>query len=358
MPLTVLSVSYPFAPVTESTAGGAEQILAMLDDGLVGAGHHSLVLAQAKSDCRGTLLPTIVPSSWLDADAHAFACRQYRAAILSAVARFPVDVIHLHGLDFMDYLPEPGPPVVVTLHLPPAFYPAQAFQAKRPDTHLICVSESQASRCPPSAKIRGIIRNGIRLDDYRPVTMKGNYIMALGRICPEKGFEIALDAATDCGIPLILAGMVFDYRSHQQYFTDMIRPRLTGKHRFIGAIGGERKRDLLAGARCVVIPSLVEETSSLVAMEAMASGTPVVAFNRGALRELVEPGRTGFLVETPSQMAAAIEAAGSLSSTACRESAEKNFSSAHMVHQYLALYCELVANFRIRSDLNPQKAVS
>jgi glycosyltransferase involved in cell wall biosynthesis len=356
MPLTVLSVSYPLAPVTESTAGGAEQILAMLDDSLVDNGHRSLVIAQAGSRCRGTLLPVSAPNSRLDAEAHAFACSQYRAAIESALAHFPIDVVHLHGLDFMDYLPEPGPPVVVTLHLPPAFYPPQAFQVSRPDTHLICVSESQACACPPGAKVRGIIRNGIRLDHYQPSRIKGNYVMAMGRICPEKGFEIALDAASECGIPMILAGTMFGYASHQQYFEDVIRPRLVREHRFIGAIGGKAKRELLAGAQCVVIPSLVEETSSLVAMEAMASGTPVVAFNRGALCELVEPGRTGFLVDTPSQVAAAIEAASSLSSRTCREYAEKNFSSTEMVRQYLALYCELAANSRIRSDANLQKA--
>ncbi|HYL12711.1 MAG TPA: glycosyltransferase family 4 protein [Terriglobales bacterium] len=357
MPLTVLSVSYPLAPVTESTAGGAEHILAMLDDSLVDTGYRSLVVAQAGSRCGGTLLPVGAPSSRLDADAHAFACRQYRAAIESALAQFPIDVVHLHGVDFMDYLPEPGPPVVVTLHLPPAFYPPQAFQVSRPDTHLICVSESQACACPPGARVRGIIRNGIRLDDYQPARIKGNYVMALGRICPEKGFEIALEAANECGIPLILAGTVFGYASHQQYFEDVIRPRLVGEHRFIGAIGRKAKRELLAGAQCVVIPSLAEETSSLVAMEAMASGTPVVAFNRGALRELVKHGRTGFLVDNPSQMATAIEAAGSLSSRTCREYAEKNFSSAEMVGRYLALYRELAVNSRIQSDSNIQKVV-
>ncbi|HKN32751.1 MAG TPA: glycosyltransferase family 4 protein [Terriglobales bacterium] len=355
MPLTVLSASYPLAPVTESTAGGAEQVLAMLDEGLVGAGHRSLVIAQAGSHCRGTLRPVKAPGFRLDEDVHALACIHYRDAIKRALTHFPVDVVHLHGLDFMDYLPEPGPPVVVTLHLPVAFYPSQAFQLSRLDTHLVCVSESQASTCPPGTKIWGVIRNGVRLDQYQPARVKGNYVFALGRICPEKGFDIALDAATECGIPLVLAGTVFGYASHQRYFEDVIRPRLAAEHRFIGAVGPKAKRELLAGARCVVVPSLVEETSSLVAMEAMACGTPVVASKRGALRELVEHGCTGFLVDSRSEMAAAMEAAGSLSSTVCREYAEKHFSCEEMVRQYLSLYSRVAGSFAVHTDSDMQK---
>jgi glycosyltransferase involved in cell wall biosynthesis len=139
-------------------------------------------------------------------------------------------------------------------------------------------------------------------------------------------------------IPLVLAGQVFAYEAHQQYFETMIRPRLAGMHRFIGPVGQLRKNDLLAGARCVLVPSLVDETSSLVAMEALACGTPVVAFRRGALVEIVEDGCTGFLVDSPAQMAQAILAAGQLSSNLCRERAERNFSAARMIREYFSLY--------------------
>jgi glycosyltransferase involved in cell wall biosynthesis len=246
----------------------------------------------------------------------------------------------------MEYLPDAGPPVVVTLHLPPAFYSAQALRPSRPDAHLVCVSESQAWSFPADAMISRIICNGIPLDEYQPASKKGGYVLALGRICPEKGFHLALDAAAECGLPLILAGTVFGYASHLQYYDAEIRPRLVGKHRFIHAVGRKAKQKLLAGARCVVIPSLVDETSSLVAMEAMASGTPVVGFRRGALREIVRHGRTGFLVETSSKMAAAMDASSQLSSTACREHAEKYFSAANMVRRYLTLYETLAATQR------------
>src|SRR5207302_8304810 len=208
---------------------------------------------------------------------------------------------HMHGLDFMEYLPEPGTPVLVTLHLPPSWYPREAFRLNRTDSHLICVSQSQANECPEGAPIRAIVGNGIRLQPYSH-RRKRNYVMAIGRICPEKGLHLAMDAANQSGLPLLLAGKVFGYASHQQYFAEHIQPRLARGNRFLGEIGPARKHRLLAGARCLLIPSLVSETSSLVAMEAMASGTPVVAYRKGALVELIDHGRTGFIVDSKDAM--------------------------------------------------------
>jgi glycosyltransferase involved in cell wall biosynthesis len=258
--------------------------------------------------------------------------------VRSALAENRVDVIHMHGIDFLEYLPPAGVPVVVTLHLPLSWYPARAFSLARSNSYLVCVSESQKHKGLSAAARCRVIRNGIRVEDYDPASEKGNYVVALGRICEEKGFHIALDAASDARIPLVLAGQVFTYEAHQEYFEAMIQPRLAGTHRFIGPVGRRRKNDLLAGARCLLVPSLVDETSSLVAMEALACGTPVVAFRRGALTEIVENGCTGFLVDSPEQMAQAILDAGQLSSSLCRERAERNFSAACMVRDYFSLY--------------------
>jgi glycosyltransferase involved in cell wall biosynthesis len=338
MRLTVLNVGYPLALVSESTAGGAEQVLAMLDEALVGAGHRSLVIAPEGSQVRGHLLPIPESGRELNDEVHAVAILHQRAALRSALARFSVDVVHMHGIDFLNYLPDEGVPVLVTLHLPPSWYPPAVFHLTRPNTYLVCVSHSQARGCPAEANIRAIVPNGVRLEQFRPGRRKRDYVMSMGRICPEKGFHLALDAARRSGISLFLAGNVFGYASHQNYFDEQIRPRLVGGHRFLGEIGPTRKRHLLAGARCLLAPSLVSETSSLVAMEALASGTPVVALPKGALVELIQHGHSGFLVNTVDEMVDAIRATEDVDPAVCRQEAETRFSAGRMCQLYLTLY--------------------
>lgn len=348
MPLTVLNVGYPLAAVSDSTAGGAEQIVSVLDEFLVRHGHGSVVVAPKGSRVRGELVGVAAVGQELDEAVHAEGIRQTRRAIARALESFPIDVIHMHGIDFLDYLPEPGTPVVVTLHLPPSWYPERAFAIARPDTHLVCVSPSQARACPGDYEY--VIENGIRLGSYRPARKRG-YVVALGRICPEKGFHLALEAADRCRRPLLLAGTVFGYEAHQRYFEGMIRPRLKNPHRFLGGVGLARKRRLLAAARCLLATSLVDETSSLVAMEAMACGTPVVAFRRGALAEVVSDGRTGFLVNDVDEMSAAIENAAQLDPQECRREAEQRFSAEAMFRKYSAVYEKLAAGRPVQTSL-------
>jgi glycosyltransferase involved in cell wall biosynthesis len=146
------------------------------------------------------------------------------------------------------------------------------------------------------------------------------------------------------GVPLLLAGQVFPYDSHLRYFDEEIRPRLDGERRFIGPIRFARKRSLLSHARCLVIPSTVAETSSLVAMEALACGTPVIAFRSGALPEIVEQGRTGFIVDGVEEMAQAMSDVDGLDPNCCRRAARVRFSAQSMTTEYLGLYERLIGN--------------
>jgi glycosyltransferase involved in cell wall biosynthesis len=339
MSLTILNVSYPLATVSEQTAGGAEHVLATLDAALEARGHRSLVIAPAGSHCRGQLLPTEPVDGMLDDRAKAVARARHRSTILRALAKYPVDIVHMHGIDFMDYLPDTEVPVVVTLHLPLEWYPQQAF-SPRPQTHLVCVSQSQAATCPKETRIPKVIENGIRMPEnfLRASQHARPYALSLGRICPEKGFHLAMDAAAQCGIRFLLAGAVYEYPEHQEYFSREIHPRLNRQCRFLGPVGGARKQQLLADAACVLVPSLVSETSSLVAMEALASGTPVIAFRAGALSELVDHGRTGFLVDSVEEMADAISEAHSIEADYCRHTAQMRFSAERMADEYLKLY--------------------
>lgn len=335
-PLSVLSIAHPFAPVRADPVGGAEQILARLDRALADAGHRSTVIAVEGSSVAGRLIASPDVDGLIDAAARARACSSIRSAMSEVLAREPIDVVHLHGLDFLEYLPPPGVPVLVTLHLPLALYPEAALRPARAGTWLLPVSASQA-RSGPGLPLLPPLENGVDLPPRIPHARR-RYALALGRICPEKNFADALDASRSAGCPLLLAGRVYEYPEHLRYFDTEITPRLDRSRRWIGWIAGARKRRLLAGARCVLIPSRIAETSSLVAMEALAAGVPVIAYRAGALPDIVEHGRTGFLAEDVPSMACAIRAAEQIDPEDCRRAARRRFCAARMIREYLALY--------------------
>src|SRR5579884_300445 len=345
MPLTVLSVAFPFAPVRPEVAGGAEQILLALDRALVEGGHRSIVIAAENSLVAGELIGTPVWDEDLES-VREQAARCHRNAIEAAIENFRPDVIHYHGFDFHLYAVCSETPAMATLHLPPDHYPEDVLAAE--GVRLFCVSESQKSRCPAGAAIAGVIPNGVDVEFFGPRAIQRNYAIALGRICPEKGFHLALDAAKAVDSPLLLAGEVFAYDAHRGYFEKEIRPRLDGRRRFIGAVAPARKRRLIAGARCLMAPSLVEETSSLTAMEALACGTPVIARSAGALPEIVEHGRTGFIADTVEEMTRAIQRVDGLSREACRHAAEARFDAKKMVDRYFDAW-RFLAGTRRRS---------
>ena len=137
---------------------------------------------------------------------------------------------------------------------------------------------------------------------------------------------------------MIIAGPVHPYPEHREYFARCVKPRLDAERVYVGAVEGEQKESLLRAARCLLVPSVVAETSSLVAMEALSAGTPVVAFRSGALPEIVEDGKTGFLVDSTEEMTEAVTRVRSLSRFCCREQAVRRFDANRMIEGYLALY--------------------
>jgi glycosyltransferase involved in cell wall biosynthesis len=247
----------------------------------------------------------------------------------------------MHGLDFCEYLPTADVPVLATIHLPRRWLADDTFTISRPKTYLQPGSRAQRIECG-SLDLLPEIENGVAIERFALHRRKRGFALALSRICPEKGLHLALDAAKEANVALLLGGRIFPYREHEDYFDREIAPRLDARRRFLGPLGLARKRRLLGAARCLLVPSLAPETSSLVAMEALASGTPVVAFPSGALPEIVEDGVTGFLVRNTSEMAEAIHRSAELDPEACRLAARRRFSSTVMVERYLALYQRLI----------------
>jgi len=264
-----LSVSFPFSPVRPDAAGGAEQVLGSIDRGLVRDGHRSVVIGPEGSRISGELIATPGVKTTIDTRAWQSAHDAYRREIAKALQTSPVDVVHMHGLDFRSYLPAAPVPTIATLHLPIDWYDASLFRAPPPNLTLTCVSNAQRRRVPPDALPVDVIPNGVPLSDrpWREMARR-RFVLALSRICPEKGVHLALSAAQRARIPLILAGCVSSFDTHQRYYRETIAPRLDDTRRFIGPVGPRRKRRLLSAARCLLVPSLAPETSSLVTMEA------------------------------------------------------------------------------------------
>jgi glycosyltransferase involved in cell wall biosynthesis len=338
MALTVLNVAYPFAPVSADSVGGAEQVLYLLDEALERSGHRSLVIACEGSRPAGFHISVPSVSGNLHQAEIEAAQRRHHDAIGAALRRCPIDIVHLHGVDFHAYLPRDGCPILVTLHLPIDWYPVEALTPRRANVWFNCVSRSQHATSAPSAHMLPPIENGIAEHFFATASVKRRFALMLARICPEKGVHLAIEAAKRADMPLIICGEVFPYAAHQRYFEKRVKPSLDRQCRFIGPVGLARKRRLLAMASCVLIPSLVSETSSLVAREALACGTPAIAFARGALAETIEDGRTGFLVHDAIQMAQAIAKASTIDPELCRHSARQRFSGARMVQSYLSAY--------------------
>ena len=344
--MRVLYVAYPLLPVTEASAGGAEQMLWVLEREINRRGHSTVVAACQGSRVSGKLLETGSAAPGVDRFAEREA--EHSGRILDYIADCeangqPFDLIHDKSGHFWKHAGEQNLPVLATLHLARRLYTSEMFKQFPPNLFFNCVSQSHRESFRDLPHVMGVIENGIVVDDFPFTREKGDYVLWLGRICEEKGTHLAIESARKARVQIVVAGAIYPFSYHQQYFAREVEPLLSdGAVRFVNEPTFERKLELLRHARAVLLPSVVEESSSLVAMEAMACGTPVVGFRRGAVPEVVEHGVTGYVVDNVEQMAAAIGKLGSVSPEACRERVEQRFCSQRMADDYERLYAHVI----------------
>jgi glycosyltransferase involved in cell wall biosynthesis len=346
-PLRVLYVSYPLLTVSEDSAGGAEQMLWVLEREMSRRGLATTVAASAGSRVSGELFITGEPCSQPDDFERRNQEHQHRVVALvhqrSREGR-AFDLIHDKSGSFWRRARELDVPVLATLHLPRHFYSDCLFEGIPENVSFNCVSRSQANAFRDVPRMLGVVPNGIALErftgDEEELAVPRSALLWLGRICEEKAPHLALDIAKRAGLGITLAGQVYPFSYHQQYFEREISPRLQmmANARWVESPSFTEKVRLLRTAKALLITSQVDETSSLVAMEAAACGTPVIALDRGALPEVVRNGLTGFVVNNVSEAAEAIGAINRISGEACRKYAQLNFSSSRMAERYAEMY--------------------
>jgi glycosyltransferase involved in cell wall biosynthesis len=258
-----------------------------------------------------------------------------------------MDVIHDHTLAGPLYRHRPpAVPVVTTIHGPLTSHLEEIYRAAGRDTAVVAISRDQISRSP-GLPVAAVIPHGVDLSAVPVGRGRGGYALFLGRMTPDKGIAEAIVIARAAGVPLRIAAKMRE-PAELRYFHDVIEPILGPDEEFLGEVGGRQKYELLGNAVALLNPIQWPEPFGLVMIEALATGTPVVATPLGAAPEIVEPGVTGYLADTPAQLAAMLGRAAALDRRAVRASAERRFSAERMVEDHLSLYTKLVADPAVR----------
>jgi glycosyltransferase involved in cell wall biosynthesis len=335
------------APLAESCPprlyGGTERVVSYLTEELVARGHEVVLFAAGDSVTRAKLIPGVPAALRLAGPGrdHVAYMMVQLAQVARAAAQF--DVLHFHW----DYLHLPlfhggdWPPVVTTLHgrLDLPHFPELA--AAFPKLPLVSISAAQR-RPVPQANWCATIHHGLPLELCRPGPGEGGYLAFLGRISPEKGPDRAIEIARRVGMPLRIAAKVDPV--DRPYFEREIRPLLDAPFvTFLGEANDRAKAELLRHAAALLFPIDWPEPFGLVLIEAMAAGTPVIAFEHGSVPEVVEQGRTGYVVRTLEEAVAAVPAALALDRARIRATFETRFSAGRMAEDYLRLYARLAA---------------
>jgi glycosyltransferase involved in cell wall biosynthesis len=335
------------APLYESVPpkyyGGTERVVSYLTEELVRQGHDVTLFASGDSETKARLIAACRSSLRLDKHcqnqmAHHFVMLE---RLFQRAAEF--DIVHFH----IDYLHFPLSrreliTHVTTLHgrldIPDLVPLYQEFQ----DMPVISISNGQREPLP-WANWQATVYHGLPVDMYRFREKPGNYLAFLGRVSPEKRVDRAIEIARRVGMPLKIAAKVDPV--DRDYFESVISPLLSNSPvEFVGEISDGEKDEFLGNAYALLFPIDWPEPFGLVMIEAMACGTPVIAYRGGAVPEIMEQGHTGFIVHGVEDAVEAVRDVAQLSRKRCREVFEERFTATRMAHDYVQQFERLIAS--------------
>jgi glycosyltransferase involved in cell wall biosynthesis len=339
--MRIAQVAPLFESVPPKTYGGTERVVSWLTEELVRFGHDVTLFASGDSMTTARLVSVCerslrrVPNCVDQVAHHVLMVEQVMAE------RENFDLIHFH----IDYLHYPASrwlnvPQVSTLHGRLDIPDLQPLYRNYKDMPVVSISDAQRDPLP-WVNWQGTVHHGMPIDLFSLYPEPGKYLAFLGRTSPEKGLDKAIEIAKSCDMPLKIAAKID--RVDVEYFNTVIKPLL--KHpliEFVGEIGYPEKCDFLGNAAALLFPIQWPEPFGIVMIEAMACGTPVIAYPRGSVPEVIEDDFTGFIVSDSKQAVEAIRNIEKFNRRNCRKRFEQRFTDVRMAQGYLAIYERMV----------------
>lgn len=331
----------PWFTVPPEKYGGTERVVDALARALADAGHDVVLAASSDSTCPVPQLPGFGHSA---PEELGQTLSEVGHIIKAYAGMGDVDIIHDHTLGGPLYGHRPpGIPVVTTIHGPLNGQSAVLYRAMATDTAVVAISNGQRAQVP-DVPVSAVIHHGLDLSTVSVGHGTGGYACFVGRMCPDKGLMEAVAIAREAGIPLRIAAKMHA-KDEQRFYREVVEPVLGPQEEFLGELADPEKYQLMGDAAVLINPLQWHEPFGLVMIEALATGTPVIATPMGAAPEIIRHGKTGFLGEV-QQLAGFVDAATKLNRADCRAAVDGYFSAGRMAEDHVALYERVIEQFK------------
>ncbi|SRR5258708_8207100 len=343
------------APIIERVPpkkyGGTERVIYTLTEELVKMGHQVSLFASGDSQTSASLV-SVTPRSLKQTHKNAHNADPYANNAITALhyglaykLQDQFDIIHDHH----NYLTLPtaqlsSTPVVLTMH-GPFLEEVHELYTTLTNPNIVTISQKQAQMAPNGINHAGTIYHGLNMNHYPFSQKHDGYLLFVGRITLEKGVHFAIEVARKLGLSLIIAAKLEEgFEADVAYFKRCVKPYLTDKIRWIGETNEEERNKLMSKAMAFLHPVTWPEPFGLTLIESMACGTPVIAMDQGSIPEIIQNGKTGFVVQTVDEMVESVKKVDTISRWYCRQYALERFSGRRMAQQYVQLYSQILQN--------------
>jgi glycosyltransferase involved in cell wall biosynthesis len=330
-------VAPPWFDVPPRGYGGTEAVVASLVDGLVARGHEVTLVASGVTGTKAQRQITVYerpPVELLGVSVMPEVIVAAEAA--RAFDDIPVDLVHDHTLVGPLLAGGRSVPTITTMHGPVSGENLDYFERIGDRVGIVAISEAQRLSAP-GLNFIGTVYNAIDVPSFPFVAQKDDYLLWVGRFSPDKGPDLAIEAARRFGRRIVLAGKLNE-KPEREYFDSVVRPLLGPDAEYVGEADALLKRELFSRAACLLFPITWDEPFGMVMVEAMACGTPVVATRRGSVPEVIDHGHTGIIVDDMSELPRAIGRALELDPARCRAWVEARFDLPIMAAGYERVY--------------------